>query len=354
MLPACLTLWQRGSPSESSVLGNRNTHYDLTFHAVDLAHLRDELVPWILGHREAFPRLKDCARRLHTRYLASQFGLDLLGRCPSRPRQEAGAIAHRFGRLLGRKEASSDPAAVSVPSTLGNFHPELHVFGRPYLIGASTSEAVAAQVDRFREATEDPHVLELIAQQFGMIAPGAQAPVLESVPFDAGYAEESIMAMLRTMRVVLSRREAYAEEPPPHDARLDDILLRLVEVAGIWGGTWMARGPGPSTLLERVGVQLIDLEDAFSFAIPLFSVMPRLKWSIEQTIDHPSDVGCLAEPQQVPALRSAILRNRHALQQLVDDLYLQKLDECLAFAEARNLAFVECAGVMRRRDLAVP
>ncbi len=299
----------------------------LSFHPVDLGLIRQRLIPYLQGKGDID---------------------DLVG------------TAVRLVRVRQRVAAWAEGAALLDPMPEGL---AAALQGRPFLIPGYGVEQLAQGVDRYLAVPKD-RVDELVRELLERCEPGLservrpveQEPLPPRSRLSSGLARDleqlrGVVAQLESGRASFAgtRDEQFA----PEELLARSAALSLLAFSSLYQPPWRATSEvWPSLLLEQAGH---SLEEWFippvALVAPLIEAFPELDWWMARTIVEREMVGGLVRPERVGPLRLLLLEQREVLLSLArldaqEDAVassLRQLDEALADAEHRQLAFVEAS-----------
>ncbi len=248
---------------------------------------------------------------------------------------------------------------------LEKVEPELHLFGRPYLIAETSPGGVADLVRRYREAHSAAAVDNLATEQLIVFSPklAAVEPVDDGpMPVDLEYR----VAMFREIRVVAEIAEAVrtgkswtSPEGEPRSAmealrsEVPWIALRAhARVAPFWVGRDV---DGLATMCRAAGLPvppfLTSAARLFLGAGPMAS---EVAGSLQTEIEGARSVGGFVASESVPDLieflttqGAKIIRvaSRHG-QGPAATILLRKIRECAVYAERHGYGYLEGSGIV--------
>jgi hypothetical protein len=299
--------------------------FDISFHPVPWALLTEVVHPWILGERPASdldPWVRDAVRlaRVRARAKAWAFAVEQLDDAPA------------------------------------SFDPQLHLYGRPFLVAVRGAPAIAEVVDRYLAATPD-EVDDLAREQLELLQPGLSDRVSPattgSVPSD-GELAKSARAWMDLMRASVAAALAgetsiAGVDGRPHDPKAllqRDLFFTVLEFCAIFQPGWMSRGMlWPTHLLAQAEVGTADLFIANSgLVMPVYRRFESLPWAHADTIYENYMVGGCASPKQIPMVREALEAHVRPTDPWGRS-NIVKLDEALSDALYRNLPFAEATEI---------
>jgi len=288
--------------------------FDTSYHPIDMAVV-GRLHSWILGHDEPIDDLVDQAATVaKVRHRANAWGLAAM-------KQSERVIAH------------------------------LHVWGRPFFITSEGSAAIATDIDRYLAAR--PSDVDAIAvNMLEQLEPGLPARVepdlTTSLPEDAALKAglRARVDLLRACCAALRHKQSevtfQGQTCEPRAVVGREAMDIIVEFAAHLRPGWMSRGmTWPTYLLHDHPAGEHFLANIYLVA-PIFQQFQDLRWSAADAIDENYMVGGLLDAKKIPDVRQAL-----AELPVDPDIALarQKLDEALADAHLRRLAFAEATEI---------
>lgn len=263
---------------------------------------------------------------------------------------------------LGMLEATREKGQARVDASL-------HVWGRPFLIEADAPEQVSAAIDRYLAAKTEADVDAIATAHIAKLAPGiAVAPDMEDGLPKGSELEDLVLRDLNVLpSVFAAAREGKELVALPSGDEVDPAgvlassypFLGLAFMARFQPG-WMDRGHVWPTLL--MGDADLPTKQFFEPPIALFhGVLAELPKATATTIVSRLSSGIVENymtggfvpAERVGDLRAFLRANREKLlakpkaEDWADEcaVSLQKLDEALADAAARKLAFAEATEI---------
>lgn len=307
--------------------------YDVSYHPVDLTLIQERILPYIAGEGDIDDLVEDAVRLSQTRFRANQWGL---------------------GLMSGDEQPE-------------RFHPELHVWGRPFFIEADSPQGVSDAIDRYqavRGGTDavDEVVRDMLEALQTGLADRAKPSQDGSLPEPTKLAR-GIRWKVDLMKAAVAARRQGQEQVQSPDGRVMDVgrlLSRsiphiVLEFSSEIRPGWMARGRvWPTLVCQNGGVDVHGLLSApGSLVRKLSHEIPECLGTLVESIQENYQVGGMAEPDQVSALRQRLSEGAESIlsspqaegEQEEFELVLLKLDEALADAKRRKMGFCEATEI---------
>lgn len=307
--------------------------FDISYHPVDLELIQTRLLPYIQGEGEIDDLVERAVRLCQIRFRANQWGLGLM------------ALEEQPER----------------------FHPELHVWGRPFFIEADSVQGISSAIDRYQALDgDDKAVDEVVRDMLESLEPGlaerAQPSTDGTLP-SAEAVNRGIRWKVDLMRSALAAKRSGEEHVTAADGRVMDaqkLLSRsiphvLLEFTSELRPGWMARGRvWPTLICSQANVELGSAMSRPRALVELVcQEVPESLENLEYTIVENYQVGALAGAEGVAEVRQ---RLNQGSEQILNSpqaegeeqeyrLVLRKLDEALADAEYRNMGFCEASEI---------
>jgi hypothetical protein len=298
--------------------------YDVSYHPIDLGLLHERVLPFVLGETTE-----------------DDIG-DLI------------AAGMRIRRIRWRAKAW----ALGARQHMTGYDPFLYVWGRPFFVTSSGTDAVTSDVLRYLDmSTED----DVDAVAAGM-APGPAEPNEPGhYPLDEDRLRWEVVGALRVLRRAVAALRAGQDRVPglktdraPADLVTRNAAYDLVEFASMLTPGWMDRGPvWPTRLAEEVEDWVPGFDSHAPLLEPLRAEFPDAKWDPAHTIETNYMVGGFVPADEVPAARAWFAGNHDRIRaaeaiatapaQLA--VTLTKIDEAMAMAERLGYAFCEATEI---------
>jgi hypothetical protein len=291
--------------------------FDTSHHPVDLKTVA-RVTDYIAGRGSIDDLVKDAVRVAKIRFRANAWGLG----------------------VTNMKKAPE------------SFDTSLHVLGRPFLIAASGTEAIAEMIDRYLAAKTSAQADAIAKANLALIdkaLPKRVKPSKEgSLPNDAKLANgiRQNIELLRNAYAAAKTKGGTVTLPNGEASDAAQLLVREVPLqvlmfCAMSRPGWMDRGyVWPTQLFRRTKVK------AGKLVVP-----PRAMLGLDPTITENYMVGGFVGARDVPAFCKLLDTNRAKLERAFGDpdrevtTSVQKLIEAANDAKLRKLAFAEATEV---------
>ena len=328
--------------------------FDVSYHPVDRSVIIDRLIPYLRGEGNIDDLVERAVRVSQVRYRANAWGAKLL------KLQEADSTPEQAGADSFR----GPPKARKPEGPLAAFQPDLHLWGRPFLITVANPLEVSEAIDEYL-AADEAGTDAIAARMVEHLAPGMAD---RARPADDDYLSVKVTSDLheQARRPLDELRDVYKacregqtitiedEEVDAQETFIGSAPLALLAFYSNLQPGWMARGyVWPTQLLACVGVRFKLFETPVHLIQPLVDEIPSMATSLHNTITENYMVGGYIRAENVRAWREGLeWASGRILGAAVkeDDadhcqIVLQKLTEAVADAERRGYAFVEATEV---------
>ncbi len=310
--------------------------WDISYHPIDPTFVHARVLAYVRGERTIDDLVASAVRLAKVRFRANAWGLGLVELSRTR----------------------------DVPG----FNPDLHVWGRPFLITDRDPAAISSSIDAYLEvpiervdalaermiAALDPHLAGP-----GIVKPSAEGDLPDDDDLILGIRGNLDLFRAARATIVAGDREVVAPDGRVHDARAlfaSDFPLTAVTFAAQFRPGWMARGYGwPTQLFAEIDVDTSALftmpTDLFA---PLLGEIPEIEEQLATTIQQNYSLGGYVAPSGVPTLLE--LLDRHSL--AIDDWarsegwgddgaqsYLVGIREAALDAQRRGFGFLEATEI---------
>lgn len=274
------------------------------------------------------------------------------------PRAVLGGIRARLERLDHRLDATSRLVVAKVD-------PDLHLFGRPYLVTESTVKGVADAVDRYVGAPGAGGVDNLALEQLGALDPGlvhvepADGPPLSS---DFEYRSEVFreIKMLSEVPRAVRRGQPWlapdGSRRPAAEILQSELPWTAVRVHSRVIPSWVARDvDGLATMCDRAGTARPRcLSDAAALFAGTGELGGLLTARLRNELAEPRDLGAYVAPDRIGELLEFLTVEgariiRAAARFGEGDAaasLLRKIRECAAYAEKHGSGYLEVSGIL--------
>lgn len=332
--------------------------FDISNHAVDVAAIKQRIVPFVRGHEVSVDDLIARAARLNCiKFRANAWGLGLVEESQALwNRQYSLGIARRvrwrepqglLARLFRRPPTFKDGEVPQVTGIPG-FDSDLSVWGRPFFIVADTTEealedfgaymalpdawpgAVDALAQRMLAKLDarrgeplddfDPRVLKVLDDAYPFLS--RVQPNEDREPPDEAVTAQWLQREFGRARFVFDKRysdEVLAgedeEEPVPVRELAPTLAYRVLNLAAQNLPGWMGRGRvWPTALFQTIGVPVSHVfERPTSLFEDLLRDVPETEDTLRTTITENFCLGGYVPPQKMQAFVDLLTKHRREL-----------------------------------------
>jgi hypothetical protein len=264
---------------------------------------------------------------------------------------------------LERFDFKPEPNALRIE---GKVEPDLHLWGRPFLIFENSVERVSTFVEEYLQAKTESTLQSLVIEQLLRIDPRLPAELqpaeVHEPTADMTYRNElldqlkSIHAIARDARVDDGSGPLLAQREPSADRLYREVPWRAVWLHSRAMPFWIGRDvDGLETICRSAEVEppdvLVPGWRLFSGAIEVF---PDLRDSLTTNLERDQDVGAFVSAPDIPELLAFL--NQHgariiqaATREGVGPLcasVLKKIRECAYHAQRLGMGYLEASGIM--------
>ena len=377
--------------------------FDISSHPIDVALIKQRIIPFIRGGEHRLDDLVARAARLNCiKYRANSWGLGLLQYdMATQDRQRKLGITRtvrvhkpqgRVARILGRPRAFKD---VTIPQVTGipGFDSDLSVWGRPFFIVAETTDEALEGLNTYLTLPDAaPETVDAVAQR--MIAkldarrdrppqgfdtsvlqvlfdsyPLAErvTPQQEGEPPDEEKTANSLRRQFDHARTVFANRhtdavvEVDGGETVPAAELAPTLAHQVVNLAAQTLPGWMGRGRvWPTALFEKIGVRVSGIfERPVSLFEDLLRDVPDIDRNLHYTIVENYCLGGYVPPPKMQAFVDLLTRHRRELilawhegledtadiDRLAGTADFIKIVEPAAYALRQGYGFIEAAEI---------
>jgi hypothetical protein len=242
------------------------------------------------------------------------------------------------------------------------FDTSLHVWGRPFFVAASGTEAIGEMIDRYLAAKTSAQADAIAKENLALLdkaLPKRVKPTKDgSLPNDAKLAESirRNIELLRSAHTAAKTKGGTVKLPNGEDSDAAHLLerevpLQVLTFCAASRPGWMDRGyVWPTTLFARVKIKTGKL------FTPPRAMLGKLgdekrKWFLERAITENYMVGGFVSAKDVPAFCKLLEKSRAKLEGAFGDpdqevaTSVRKLVEAAEDAKMRKLAFAEATEV---------
>ncbi len=335
----------------------------LSFHPLDLSFVDEIVAPLLRGDKTNPERfLADAMRLRHAHWQAGRYIAALEQALDDLQAPPVAVGASLVGKLRGRLDAlryRPDPTSVRVSELV---QPELHLYGRPFLITEGSAERVADVVDDYRSAGSPDDQAALVREQLIRLdAELAQAiePIdgVELGP-EAHYRSD-LLAQLRELYdlAAVARDDVVVHGDDGNGARVPGAPLSWRAIAAharampYWVG---AEVDGLVTICHAAGVEAPPFLEPASRAFgEAWSALPARELGEGREVARERDLGAYVAPPDVPDLVDFLGTHGSRIIQAASrhgegpacEVLLRKIRECACYAARHGLGYLEASGL---------
>jgi hypothetical protein len=339
----------------------------VSFHPIDMKFFDRLVGPLSLGEKvnpEAF--LDSAIRTRATEWHAKGYKRtleSLLTLLEPPPPPSEGSMWNKLRSRLERFDYKPDPTAKMIE---GKIDPDLHLFGRPFLICEVSADRVATIVDEYRGADGDSARQALVLEQLLRIKPelgGALEPAdVRERSSDMSYRNELLNALKAIYGIARRAQEKdgvdadgaplmSVAEISPLDLPWKVILLHSRAVP-----FWIGRDvDGLETVCQSAGVEPPGvLVPAWGLFSPAIEAHPEIRDALTTELKSEKDLGAFVSAEDVPELLAFLnaqgakiiqVATRHGVGPTCTTL-LRKIRECAHYAQRHAMGYLEASGIL--------
>ncbi len=339
----------------------------LSFHGVDLAFF-DETVASLVAGRKVNPdafvvealRVRQSA--WHARRYVRALESVLASGGPPQAAPDAGLL-QKIKSRLELFDYRPDELTRRVARVVD---PDLHLRGRPFLVGESAAPKVAEVVDRYRAAASPRAADALAKEQLARLDPELAKEIEPedgpSLSADLLYRSDLLAEMSSLHDLARAARDGAtwdrgAGPPGPADEALPgELPWRAASLHARIAPFWIARDvDGLETICRASGVLSPEfLVPAWRLLAEACGSFPALRESLHLEVTGARDVGAFVAPQDVPRLVDFLDQQGARIIQAASrqgegaacTTLLRKIKECATYAVRHQLGYLEASGVV--------
>jgi len=340
----------------------------VSFHAVDLDFFDNTIEPLIAGQKINPESYIDEALRLFAAGWRAQgyraaFELQLELLQPPPP-SEDGTMWDKLRGRLERLDFKPAPLSRLVGE---HIDPELHIYGRPFLITEGSADRVAATLDEYRTTQGDQRIDALILEQLlrldKELGKQLEAEQLSDPPNDMTYRAELLAALEQIFELAHAARRddswaGSAGREPARQALLRELPWRAVQAHARIHPFWIARDvDGLATVCSAAGIAppevLVPPRRLLAAACEEFE---GLRESLAVELATSPCVGAYVPPADVPELLEFLQSNGSKIIRVATQhgegatcsTLLRKIRECATYAQKQQRGYLEAGGIVPR------
>lgn len=338
----------------------------VSFHPVHLEFFESTIEPLVAGEKinpesflEAALRLRRNAWRARLYKQSLEFHRERLE--PPPPLSE-GTLWDKVRSRLERLDHKPDTTARLVAELV---EPELHLYGRPFLVTEGSAESVGSIVDEYVKATGDSQVDSLILEQLIRLAPelgkNVQPKDGPDLPAEMSYRSE-LLASLKELHDLGQAARAGQEwgrtgneRKPATEVLMHELPWRSASLHARAFPFWIGRDvDGLETICRAAEIAppefLVPPRRLFSRT---FDELPELRQSLQVELSGPRSVGGFVSPTDIPELLAFLNEHGSRIIKVATRhgegptcaMLLRKIRECATYADKHDLGYLEASGV---------
>lgn len=338
----------------------------VSFHPIHLDFFETTIEPLVAGQKinpesflEAALRLRRSAWRARLYKQSLELYREQLE--PPPPLTE-GTLWDKVRSRLERLDHKPDTTARLVAELV---EPDLHVYGRPFLVTEGSAESVGSIVDEYVGATGDSQIDSLILEQLIRLDPGLGKNVQPKegldLPADMAYRSELLASLKELHDLGQAARAGQQwgrmgdEREPATEVLVRELPWRSVSLHARAFPFWIGRDvDGLETICRAAEIAPPEfLVAARRLFTRTFDELPELRQSLQVELQGPNSVGAFVSPSDIPELLAFLNDHGSRMIQVATRhgegptcaILLRKIRECAAYANKHGLAYLEASGV---------
>jgi hypothetical protein len=336
----------------------------ITFHAVDPLFFETLIEPLAAGEKINPEGFLEQARRVHrAAWITHRYKRtleDLLGQLEPPPPPEQGTLWEKVRARLERFDHRPGALACLVGA---HIEPQLHLYGRPFLITEGSAERVAEVAAEYARAGDERSIDALVLDQLVRLDAQLGREIEPTDCDDAAVSlsrDNDLLGLLRQIhelaRAARGGPGQAARDPGPARERLAAELPWLAVLLHSRAHPfWIARDvDGLVTLCRAAGIEPPDfLTSARRLFRRACEAFPDLGGRLRDELDQPKDVGAFVAPPDVVELLAFLNEQGSRIIRIATQygdgpacsLMLRKVRECARLAERQGHGYLEASGI---------
>jgi len=339
----------------------------VSFHPVKVEFFDEMILPLVAGRKvspdaylDGALRLRDYSSRARRYQRALQETLERNE--PPRPEPGAGLLRNlrvRLEQFDHREDELTHRIRVNV-------NPDLHLYGRPFLITEGSAPRVAERVEEYCEAPHGDAVESLALEQLvhmdAEMARSLQPLEGPELLADLTYRSELLQGLKDLYDIAHAARRGETWGPatgtrrPAMSVLLSELPWRAVLLHSKAIPFWVGRDvDGLETICRAAGVTppdfIVPPWRLFAGACEEFS---DLRDALHVELQAPRDAAAFISPADVPRLLDFLNTNGSRIIQAASrhgegatcTVLLRKIRECATFAESHGMGYLEGSGIL--------
>jgi len=336
----------------------------VSFHPIDMEFFDGLIGPLTVGEKVNPERFLETAVRARAtdwyakRYKRSLETLLTLLEPPPPPSE--GSMWDKVRSRLERFDYKPDPTAKLID---GKIDPDLHLYGRPFLICEVSADRVSTIVDEFLAADGESSREALVLEQLLRVRPelgGALEPALVREPTsEMSYRNDLLKSLKSIFGLARPSRDGDDGDGGPlmSVAEMDprDLPWRTVHLHSRAVPFWIGRDvDGLETVCQSAGVEPPSfLAPAWRLFSPAIEARPEFRDELTTELRAEKDLGAFVSAEDVPELLAFLnahgariiqVATRHGVGPTCTTL-LRKIRECAHYAQRHGMGYLEACGI---------
>jgi hypothetical protein len=339
----------------------------VSFHPIDLGFFDGIIGPLTVGEKINPEQFLNAAVRVRaTDWYAKRYKRaleSLLTLLEPPPPPSEGSMWDKVRSRLERFDYKPDPTAKMIE---GKVDPDLHLFGRPFLIFEVSADRVSTIVDEFVAADGDSAREALILEQLLRVKPelgGALESALVREPTsDMSYRNDLLKSLKSIYGMARASRDSQGEEADSGplisaaETAPMDLPWKAVHLHSRAVPFWVGRDvDGLETVCLSADVEPPGfLAPAWRLFSPAIEALPELRDGLTTELSSERDLGAFVSAEDVPELLAFLnahgariiqVATRHGVGPTCTTL-LRKIRECAHYAQLRGMGYLEACGIL--------
>jgi hypothetical protein len=279
------------------------------------------------------------------------------------PPPSEGSMWDKVRSRLERFDYKPDPTAKMIAEKID---PDLHLYGRPFLICEASADRVSTIVEEYQAADGDSAREALVLEQLLRVTPNlgsALEPALVREPTSDISYRNDLLASLKSIYGM-----ARPSQGGSNEAADSGSLTRSAETAPQelpWKAVhlhsravpfWIGRDvDGLETVCQSADVEPPSfLAPAWRLFAPTIEVFPELRDALTTELHREKDLGAFVSAEDVPELLAFLnsrgariiqVATQHGVGPTCTTL-LRKIRECAHYAQRRGMGYLEACGIL--------
>ena len=338
----------------------------VSFHPIDMGFFDGLVGPLTVGEKVNPEKFLDAAIRARAtdwyakRYKRALEALLTLLEPPPPPSE--GSMWDKVRSRLERFDFRPDPTAKMIE---GKIDPDLHLYGRPFLICEVSADRVSTIVEEFLAADGDSSREALVLEQLLRVKPelgGALKPAEVREPTsDMSYRNDLLKSLKSIYGMARPSRGGEGEDTDSGplisaaETTPRDLPWKAVHLHSRAVPFWIGRDvDGLETVCQSADVEPPSfLAPAWRLFSPAIEALPELRDHLTTELRTERDLGAFVSAEDVPELLAFLNSNgariiqiatRHGVGPTCTTL-LRKIRECAHYAQRRGMGYLEACGI---------